>query len=342
MKKNLASSERLFLQGVTMTRVFVTFLISFFSFPALSSESAPEAITKEEFEEWFSEFSNWGRWGDGDELGTLNLITPKVSAEAAALAKSGTSVSLSIELDRVKSNHNPHPFELSASIVRFGNLAIAADRFAVEYHGAAHTHIDALSHIIRNGQMYNGLPADVVDFKGTKKLGIHNMKDGIVSRGVLVDMAWFRGVDYLEAGVPIYVSDLEAWEAKTGVSIRPGDVLLVRTGRWERNRQVGASHLLEGAAGLHVSVGKWLKERDVAVLGSDGGNDVIPSGIDGEISPLHAFALVALGMPLMDNLNLDDLSVEALKQKRWEFLFVGAPLRAEGGTGSPINPLAVF
>ena len=138
------------------------------------------------------------------------------------------------------------------------------------------------------------------------------------------------------------VADLEGWEAKTGITIGTGDVLLVRTGRWVLDQKHGFVNLVKGAAWLHVSVVKWLKQRDVAVLGSDGGNDVIPSRVEGEMIPVHLLTIAGSGMPLFDNLDLDALAGEVLKHEKREFLFVAAPMRAEGGTGAPINPLAVF
>lgn len=325
-----------------MIKVIIAFLLCAIAFSAIPAEPDPETTDTQEFEQWFNEISNWGRWGKDDELGTLNLITPELKIKAAGLVRHGITVSLALDLNKVKSEYNPRPFEHTSSVVTFGSQSFASDRYAVEYHGATHSHIDGLAHVIHRGKTYNGFSADLIGPEGSEKLGIHNMKDGIFTRGVLVDMAWFRGVDFLEPGDAITAADLEAWEAKTGIVVRTGDALLVRTGRWQRTRQLGPSHLTDGAAGLHASVAKWLKQRDVAVLGSDGGNDVIPSGIEGVQVPLHELALAGLGMPLLDSLDLDALAGEALKHERWEFLFVGAPLRVEGGTGAPLNPLAVF
>ena len=325
-----------------MIKILTALLLCASPFSAISAEPDPETLGRQQFEQWFNEISNWGRWGKDDELGTLNLITPEMKIKAAGLAKQGITVSLARDLDKVESEYNPHPFEHKTSVVSFGGQAIASDRYAVEYHGAAHTHIDALAHVLHKGRMYNGISADLIRPHGSEKLGIHNMKDGIFTRGLLVDMAWLRGMDFLEPGYAITASDLEAWETKTGITIRTGDALLVRTGRWQRVRQLGPSDLRDGAAGLHASVAKWLKQRDVAVVGSDGGNDVVPYSVDGVSFPFHVLAVAGLGMPLLDSLDLDALASEALINGRWEFLFIGAPLRVEGGTGAPLNPLAVF
>lgn len=324
-------------------RIVIAFLLSTAPFSTVLAESDPAMISKQQFDQWFDETSNWGRWGKDDELGTLNLITPEIKTKAASLVKAGVSISLALELNTKKDEYNPEPFSVESRLVSAGgNLAVVSDKYAVEYHGGAHTHIDSLAHLVHKGKMYNGFSENRLGPDGSEKLGIHNMKDGIFTRGVLVDMAWLRGVDYLENGEAITASDLEEWEMKTGVSIRAGDVLLVRTGRWERVRKVGPAHLQDGSAGLHASVALWLKKRGVAAVGSDGGNDVLPSGVEGELIPFHTLTLAGMGMPLLDNLNLDVLSTEALQQDRWEFLFVAAPLRVEGGSGAPLNPMAVF
>jgi kynurenine formamidase len=182
---------------------------------------------------------------------------------------------------------------------------------------------------------------DVLGKRGARKLGVQNAKDGIFTRGVLVDIPWLRGVEFLEPGTAITSEDLEAWEAKTKVKIGSVDVLLIRTGRWERLRQKGQWNFLAEAAGSHASVARWLKARDVAVIGSDGVSDVIPSGVEGLVNPLHELVLVRLGMPLLDNLDLDPLARHARQRGRRTFLFVGLPLRVPGGTGSPLNPLAI-
>lgn len=325
-----------------MKEIAVALLLCCLAFSVISAESDSDVISKQEFKQWFKELSNWGRWGEKDELGTLNLITPEVKIKAAALVKRGVSISLGLDLNTEKSGFNTHPFEHDVTAHAFGDQSILSDKYSVEYHGAAHTHIDALSHIVNEGKAYNGFSADSVKPSVSGKLGIHNMKGGVVSRGVLVDVPLLRGVEFLEPGDAITVADLEAWEKKTGIIVRAGDVLLVRVGRWERDKKHGPGHLINGAAGLHASVVPWLKQRDVAVLGSDGGNDVIPSGVEDMQFPVHLLALVSLGMPLLDNLDLDVLAAEAVRQQRWEFLFMGAPLRARGGTGSPLNPLAMF
>ncbi|MFA5630895.1 MAG: cyclase family protein [Porticoccaceae bacterium] len=304
---------------------------------------ADSHVSQETFNTWMKEISNWQRWGADDELGTLNLITPAKRTAAAQLVHDGLSISLSLPLNTEGGEYNPHPFEHRLSVENFGPQSGAIDRYCIAYHGAAHSHLDALSHVMHEGTLYNGVSAQVLKPGGAEKLGVDNMKAGIFSRGVLVDMAWHKGVDYLEPGTPITIADLEDWEAKTDVTLESGDVLLLRTGRWQRQRVKGPINMMkDGAAGFHASVAKWLKARDVAVLGSDSGADLIPSGVEAKPLPLHELVLVGLGMPMLDNLDLETLSQEAQARERWTFLFIAAPLRVEGGTGSPVNPLAVF
>ena len=301
-----------------------------------------EPVTRAQFDEWMDEISNWGRWGEDDELGTLNLITDERRRSASQLVRDGVSVSMARELNTQPDENNTNPFQHELTVSEFRGHDVAGDRYGVQYHGFAHSHIDGLPHFAHRGQLYNGFPVSGLRGTGAERLGIHNLRDGIVTRGVLIDMAWHRGVDFLEPGTAITVDDLEAWERRTGVRVGPGDVLLVRTGRWEAVRQRGPWNFVERAAGSHASVARWLKERDVAVIGSDGVSDVMPSGVEGLANPLHELVIVGLGMPILDNLDLDALTEQAQESGRWEFLFVGAPLRVRGGTGSPLNPLAVF
>lgn len=326
--------------GFNVCRLFGSAMLFAFSMQTFASDA--EAVSRVEYEKWRAEVSNWGRWGAEDELGTLNLITREKSVAAAGLVREGVSISLALELNKIADGMNTSPFVHELEVSTFGGHEVAGDRYSVQYHGFAHSHMDALPHFARNGEMYNGFSVAGLKPGGAEKLGIENAHAGLFTRGVLVDMAWFKGVDYLEPGTAITATDLQAWEAKTGITIGSGDVLLVRTGRWERLRQKGQWNFLEGAAGLHASVAKWLHARDVAVIGCDGVSDVMPSGVEGLLNPLHELVIVSMGMPILDNLNLDQVAVAAAARNRWTFLFVGAPLRIAGGTGSPLNPLAVF
>ena len=313
-----------------------------FGFSALLTAQPAEQVSRATFDQWMQDISNWGRWGDDDEIGTLNLITRQKRVHAASLVTEGRSISLSLFADKEERPLNGNPFKHSLSVSRFGEHEVAGDEYSVQYHGFAHTHMDGLPHFAHKGQMYNGFPVSELSQDGANRLGIHNAFEGIFTRGVIVDIPWLKGVDYLEPGTAITAQDIERWEDRTGVEIESGDVLLIRTGRWARVRDRGEWNFVGNAAGSHASLALWLKNRDVAIIGSDGVSDVMPSGVEGLINPLHELVLVGLGMPLLDNLDLDELAKFAQKTNKLEFLFVGAPLRVRGGTGSPMNPIAVF
>jgi kynurenine formamidase len=217
-----------------------------------------------------------------------------------------------------------------------------ADYFAIAPHGFATSHLDALCHVFHDGKLFNGYDAQTVTAHGATKLGIHHLHGGIVTRGVLLDIPAVRGVDALEPGEPIFPEDLEAAEARCDVRVRPGDALVVRTGRWVWREAHGPWDFATQAAGLDAACLAWLRARDVATLGSDGVSDVLPSRVDGVGMPIHETAIVALGLHLMDNLDLDALAAACAEEARWEFLFVVAPLVLRRGTASPVNPIAVF
>jgi kynurenine formamidase len=299
------------------------------------------AVSAEQYERWKTDLSNWGRWGRTDEIGALNLITPQKRRQAAALVRDGVSVSLAADADTVKAVDNPNPYEVTVQ-------GIGADRIAINYHGIAHTHLDSLAHINERGVFYNGYTpqADLVAKERHAKNSIHNLKAGVFTRGILIDLPRLKGVPYLEPGTPIYVEDLEAWEKRAGVMVSSGDALFVRTGVWARRRAVGPwlRGRAEGgqSAGLHPSVIPWLKARDVALLGSDHPQYVAPGTPGAPRGAVHDFALVYLGVHLFDNCDLEALADEAAARQRWEFLLTAAPLPIRGGTGSPLNPIATF
>ena len=306
--------------------------------PQSAAQSARPPVSEAQYERWKTELSNWGRWGKDDQIGALNLITPAKRRQAAGLVRDGVSVSLAADADTVKAVDNPSPYEVTM-------LSMASDRIAVNYHGIAHTHLDSLAHISANGVFYNGYAPsqDAVMKQGHARNSIHNVKDGILTRGVLIDIPRLKGVPYLEPGTPIYVEDLEAWEKQAGVRVGPGDALFVRTGVWARRQAEGPwlRGRAEGgrSAGLDPSVIPWLKARDVALLGSDHPQYVSPAPLRGAV---HDFALVYLGVHLFDNCDLEALASAAAARKRWEFMVTAAPLPIRGGTGSPLNPIATF
>ena len=300
-------------------------------------------LTRVDIDRWMSELSNWGRWGKEDQLGAVNLITPAKRKQSAALVREGISVSLARDTEKEKAVDNPSPFgHVMSRLVINDSVQFWLDTYTVSYHGFAHTHLDALCHMLYRGKMYNGFSQEQVSEKGAAKLGIETLKNGIFTRGLLMDIPRLKGVPYLEPGIPIYTEDLEAWEKKAGVKVSSGDVLFIRTGRWARRAAVGPWDPAARSAGLHASCTRWLKARDVAMLGSDAASDVMPSGVEGVAQPIHQLVLIAMGVPIFDNCDLEALSVAAANRKRWEFLLTVAPIPVKGGTGSPVNPIATF
>ena len=290
-----------------------------------------------EFDELFKQVSNWGRWGKDDQLGAANLVTEAKRKQAAALVKNGISVSLAHNALTEKAVDNPSPYEHTMLPGLF------MDNYRVSYHGYAHSHIDALCHILYKDQTYNGYPrAEVNTDKGCTKLGIDNLKNGVVTRGVLIDIPRLRNVPYLEPGTPIYVEDLEAWEQKAGVKISSGDAIFLRTGRWARREKLGPWNVAQSAAGVHASVAPWIKARGVAFAGSDAALDVTPSLVEGSNLAVHTLFITAMGIHLLDNQDLEAVAATAAKLNRWEFMVTIAPVPVIGGTGFPVNTLAIF
>jgi kynurenine formamidase len=287
-----------------------------------------------------TELSNWGRWGKDDELGTVNLITPAKRKAAAALVHEGVSVSLSRDTDSQKAIDNSSPFVEKMSPPVDGQFNM--DEYTIFFHGFAHTHLDALSHVFYKDKLYNGFPQSAIHPDGATKLAVTALRDGIFTRGVIVDIPRMKNVPYLENSAVIYPADLDAWEKKTGVHIESGDVVFIRTGRWAQRAAVGPWDIGNASAGLDPRSIAWLKKRDIAMIGGDAATDALPSGIDGIDFPVHQLLLVAMGTPMFDQCDLEELGKAAAARKRWTFLFTAAPLRVTGGTGAPINPIATF
>ena len=299
------------------------------------AERAPRNAA--EFDAMFQELSNWGRWGADDERGTLNLITPAKTREAAALVRSGTTVSLA---------HNPMteeaPDNPSTAFEHVMGENLRSDTYRFRYHGYGVSHIDSLCHFMHNGRLYNDIAPTASTPEGCGKLGIQNLKQGIITRGILLDIPRLKGVPYLEPMTPIYIEDIEAWERQAGVTVSAGDAIFVRTGRWARRAALGPWRVSGNSAGLHASVLPWIKARDVAFIGSDVATDVMPSRVDGVTQPLHTLLIAGLGMNIFDNMDLEALAETAARENRWAFMLTAGPIPVPGGTGSPLNPIAVF
>jgi kynurenine formamidase len=309
---------------------------------------------------YFDALSNWGRWGEDDQLGTLNLISPEKRIAAAELVRVGRSVSCSWEIGGAPPADQtfgpPHRFMIAtgqglADEHRVTAPWRASDRSAgameylgLVYHGHTVTHVDSLAHVFWDGKMYNGKPPELVTATfGATHHAVTAMHEGVMTRGVLLDVAATRGVSWLEPGDAVFPEDLDESEVREGVRVEEGDVLLLRTGYGRRARENGPDDVPSvGRAGWHAACLPWLHERGVAAIACDTAQDVQPSGYERLRSPIHAVGIVAMGLWLIDNCDLEELSQVCATSGRWEFLFTLAPLRWVGATGSPANPLATF
>lgn len=314
-----------------------------------STQDPDVRVTLDQLEERETEPSNWGRWGLDDQRGTLNLITPEKTREAASLVRSGTTVTLQLFVTEEEAMDSQTFSEtrhyMTAVDPETGEVRFALDAIECGLHDGQFSHLDALCHYAteRNGEdvIFNGYPQNL-DQDGCEDLAVDRMGPGYVTRGVLVDMPLLRGVDWLEPSTPIYVEDLEEWEEFAGVTIGSGDALLVRTGRWARREAEDPWAYGDVGAGLHASVLPWLEERGVAILVGDAVNDVQPSGVEGINRPVHQMTQVFIGLPLVDNGYLKDVAEEAARQERWKFMVSFQINAVPGGTASPFNALATF
>ncbi|WP_051839445.1 cyclase family protein [Streptomyces sp. NRRL F-5126] len=290
--------------------------------------------------------SNWGRWGSDDEVGALNLVTERKRASAAAEVRSGRTVSLS----------RPFPSRARPGVVRpashyttstpRGTGGIAGDYYGIEYHGIASTHVDALCHVWDERGMWQGRdPAVEVTSRGSRWGSVHRWRQGIVTRGVLLDVPAFRGEPYVTFERPVHGDELVKVAEAQGVAVEPGDAVLVHSGRdrWDLENPVWGTERTERGEprrpGLHASCLRFLSDSDCAVLGWDmldhAPNDWgIPWTVHGSV--------FAYGLALVDNCDLAPLAAACAAEGRYTFMFVVAPLVVEGGTGSPANPLAVL
>ncbi|MGH9273669.1 MAG: cyclase family protein [Acidimicrobiales bacterium] len=305
-------------------------------------------VTEERAGAIYDTCKQWGRWGADDQRGALNLLTQERVARALALARDGVVVSCGRELAVAPAVDNPLPAQHHMTLggdvgARRSGLQASADFVGVAFHGMAVSHIDALCHVFVGGEMYNGFPASDVTSVGARRNSIAAGFDGIVGRGVLLDLPRLRGVDWLEPGDAIMPDELDAACAAQDVAVEAGDIVLVATGRDARRAEHGAwDPNAVGLAGLHAECIPWLSERDPSVLGCDGVSDVLPANPHAWAMPVHQCLLAGMGVHLLDNLHLGRLAASCAAQGRWEFLFVVAPLQIGGGTGSPVNPIAIF
>jgi len=301
-------------------------------------------MTEAEFRTLYERLRGQVPWGPDDRRGGLNYITPATVLAASGEVTLGRTVSLAAPIESRVSADNPDPAQhrmVQAPSAAGAGLAFAADRISMNVHGNADSHIDALCHVSFDGALYNGVSADVVTGNGATELSITTAANGIVGRGVLLDVPRSRGVAWLEPGDHVTTDDLLAAERHENVQVGQGDIVLIRVGHRQRRRERGAWDAAATRAGLHPEVLPLLAERRAAVLGSDSNNDTAPSVADGVEFPVHVLAINALGLLLLDYLQFEDLVPLCEEAGRWSFLCVIAPLRMPMGTGSPVNPIAV-
>jgi kynurenine formamidase len=272
----------------------------------------------------------------------MNLITDEKRRQAIRLAKLGISVSIERDLSTEAAPDNPAPFEL-----KMGNPP-RVDTWAIRYHGTYVTHFDALCHFAYKDMLYNGVPFSASNDKGCA-IGVEHFKNGVITRGILLDIPRLKGVPYLEPGTTVSIAEVEAWEKKAGVKIGPGDAVILRTGRFLRRAKVGAWKSIGNAAGFHASVARLLRQRDVALTGADAtaeAQNTPPIIIGAEDlvgrQPLHTALISSVGMALIDDMDPEALAEMCAKLNRWEFMFVVLPISVPGGTGGPVNPIAIF
>lgn len=308
------------------------------------SPNGPQ-LTEQQFRALFDKLRKTTPWGPSDRRGALNYIKPAQVLAAVSEVKLGRSISLSAPIEDEPAADNPDPSHHKMTQVGddapAAGLSFAMDRIGMNVHGNADTHIDALCHVIYDGDMYNNVPAETVTDQGAGELTISVAAGGIVGRGVLLDIPRARGVQWLEPGDQVSADDLAAAEAQEELALGEGDLAFVRVGHRLRRDQQGPWDAAAARAGLHPAAVEWLADRKIGLLGSDGNNDTAPSVVQGVAFPVHVLAIAGLGLHLIDYLDFKNLARTCAELQKWSFLGVIAPLRLPDATGSPVNPIAV-
>ena len=296
---------------------------------------------------YLTTLSNWNRWGPDDQLGTLNHIDPTSTRAGVDAIRTGSVVSCARRISPRHEIENDHP--VLHHMLASGESApqegegVATDWLGLSFHGYSVTHLDSLAHVFWDRRGYNGFDSALVSTSGGASVGsVEAAAAGIATRGVLLDVPYALGVDWLEPGTAIRNEDLAAAQAKQHVAVGRGDALFVRTGRDARRSVRGPIDLRrQGCPGLHADCLPYLHDHSIAVLGSDSINDAMPSSAAGFEMPIHTVGLVAMGLWLVDNAWLEDLALRCREREAWDFLAVVAPLNLVRATGSPVNPLAI-
>jgi kynurenine formamidase len=304
-------------------------------------------LSAADFRALYRRLAGAARRGTDDRRGALNNIKPAEVLAGVGEVRSGRTVSLARPIENVPSADNSEPLQHemtghAADRIRVPGLEFAADRFRMNVHGDADSHIDALCHVIYDDKLYNDVSVETLTPTGASALSIDTAHDGIVGRGVLLDIPRVRGISWLEPGDHVTIDDLVAAERDEDLRVAPGDLLFVRVGHSRRRTEVGPWDAANARVGLDPTAMEFVADRQVAVLGSDGNNDTAPSTTEGVAFPVHVLAINAMGLQLLDYLRFEDLVPLCEEAKRWSFLCVIAPLRLPAATGSPVNPIAIL
>jgi kynurenine formamidase len=300
--------------------------------------------------------SNWGRWGKDDQIGTLNHVTPDDIVNAGKLIKKGKTFALGLSLkEPIQSGlfggrWNPIHTMLATGTdavagnqdVPFPYLRYADD--AINMPCQASTQWDALCHIFLDDKMYNGFDAKLVDARGAKKLGIEHVRDKMVGRGVLLDVARWKGVESLADGYAISNADLDGCAKAQGVAIKKADFVLVRTGHQERclAAKDWSGYAGGDAPGLAFETAYWIHGKNLAAICTDTwGCEVRPNETKEANQPWHWVVIPAMGLSMGEIFYLKELAADCASDKVYEFFFSAPPLHLPGGAGSPINPQAI-
>ncbi len=312
------------------------------------------ARTEEIIQEAARKYRNWGKWGANDQLGTLNYITPAKVIESARMVRQGKVIALALPFDEkgpqtgAWGRVNPvHTFVLTGTDAAAGQQNMphgigAADDFISMFLQCG-TQWDALAHIYDNGKMWNGYDAGLVTSHGAQRNGIEHMADQIVTRGVLLDIARFKGVDTLPSGYPITEQDLTECAAREKVTIGRGDAVLIRTGQLGHGKRHGWGTFAAGdAPGLSFYTAGWLHRTEIAAIASDTwGCEVRPNELPDAFQPLHQVMIPNIGLLVGEIFDLEALSADCANDQVYEFMLVAPPLPITGAVGSPVNPQAI-
>jgi kynurenine formamidase len=302
-----------------------------------------------EVKELAARVRNWGRWGADDEIGTLNLLTGDVVKAAAAEIATGRRLALGLPMDdqgpqtgAIPGRDNPAHEMIMVDTPLTGdpsNFTTSDDKVAMGLQAA--THWDALAHVSYEGHLYNGVPSSVITASGAARMGIDKVRT-LVGRGVLLDVAATKGVDRLEGGYALTAADLDAACAHGRVDVRPGDIVLIRTGQMRWFLEGDRERYGTPASGPSLQTVEWFRNHDVAAVATDNITfEVYPSEREDALLPVHQLHLVDMGMTQGQNWNLERLAADCADDGRYSFFLDASPLPFTHAVGSPVNPVVV-